>query len=718
MKKRFPILIKVIILGVGVSLLSAGSALAVSFFNQAKRSEETFINNVDNSLDEVDYFFEQSKNAPSNVTDLINVKTYIKGIYDTDTERPTLNDKPFDELETYYQEKYPWIYPNSGGAIGLSQDMLIFKNAYSSLLSLITSCQLTSGSRSAFLAYYDEDNTKLVMLSDSRMNVVSESDSYYQIPGTYYTLKSTDNIIDSANEKHSGRNLAGYTTRFLDVYGAPDEESDEKIYIATVFIEYDLATVREQSLSILRNEILVLGLSSFTLIVVYAIFSYLLFVKNINKLSKASTVVIEKLANKNMNEIVDAKVKSNDEIKALADSFVEMEKAIINYIDIIRQETLDKEKINAELSVANKIQLDALPDDKFDDSNVSIRAFIKTAKEVGGDFYDYFYLDDHRLALVISDVSGKGVPASLFMMKGKELIKSALMSSASLPEALRYANNALVLNNKELLFITSFIGIINFEKQEIRYINAGHEKPYIITPNGIVKLDGESNIVLGVEEKYEFIEEKHSFNKGDCIFLFTDGLNESINDNFEEFGYQRIEDNLKDNHGLSLAKIIESVTKKLNEFVGEKEQFDDVTILTMKFNDQKLSLHYEKKDYEIITDIVDKFNESFDSSSERIKASVGIIIDELVNNLISYEKKENLIIDINFEMTKGGLKVQIISNGDEYNPFTNHKEKYLEEFHPEIKEGGFGLSIVKDLSKEYSYKYKDGHSIVNLLIGE
>ena len=718
MKQKFPILAKVIILGIGVSILTAGTAIVLSYVNQKKRSEETLINNIDNSLDEASYAFSMGKEYVDYMSDLKAVRNYIENIYDTDTDKKVEDDFPtFEEFANYYKDKYPWIYPNSSG-IGLSKDMAVFKASYYRITSLLTSCQLSSGTRAAFFAYTDKDNN-LVMLSDSRLTSTDATvTSYYHVPGSFYKIKNSDYVIDDAHKRYRGYILSGYLTRFVDIVDnetLPNGQLEAN-RVATLFIEYDLGAIENESISILKTELLVLGFSSITLVIIYALFSYLLFVKNINKLSKASGEIRQKLIDKNMNEVVDVRIKSNDEIKVLAISFEEMEREIINYVDIIRKETLEKEKINAELGVASKIQIDSLPENRFDDNNISLRSYIKPAKEVGGDFYDYFYLDDHRLALIISDVSGKGVPASLFMMKGKELIKSTLTSYKTLSDAIKHANNAITRNNKELLFITSFIGVIDFEKNEIKYINAGHEKPYIVSNGKVIKLDGEANVVLGVEDDYSFIEEFHPFKKGDYIFMYTDGLNESINHSFEEFSYQRIEENLTNTYGASLDDIIEKINHSLEEFVDKEEQFDDVTMMIVLNKDNKLSLHYEKKDYEVITDIVDRFENAFSSLNTNIKASVGIIIDELVNNLISYEEREDLVIDVEFALTKDELEIIITSNGNDYNPFANHKEKYLEEYHSEIKEGGFGLSIVKDLTKSYSYDYKNGHSIIRLVI--
>lgn len=714
MKRRFPILLKVAILGIGVSILTAGTALTVSYLNQRQRSEHALINNIDSSLDAAEYLFTDSPDATIYTASLKTSKNYIKTIYDADPEKRTEESfTSFEEFANYYAQLYPWIYPKDPHFGLISKEEADFKIAYYSILNLLQTYQLSSACRSAFLAYTDDQN-RLVMMGDSRMEGTDHQrpSTFFHVPGSYYQIKDSD-YFDDNQGTHFGYILAGYRTRFIQIN---DSTGGSLEPIATLFIEYDLAGVETESRDIFLKELLVLGLSSLALIGIYVAFSYLLFVRNINKLSTVSGQIRERLNEKNMNEVIDIPVRSNDEMKDLSESFTDMQKAIINYVNIIHEETIDKERTNAELMVASKIQLDSLPAGVFEDKNASLRASIKTAKEVGGDFYDYFYLDDHRLAVLIADVSGKGIPASLFMMKGKELLKSAVQSYKTLVEAINGVNNILTKNNKELLFITSFIGVIDFSKNEIRYINAGQEKPYIVSNNKVYKLEGESNIVLGVEEGYNFKEETHKFNKGDYLFMFTDGLNESINSSEEEFGYQRVEEALENTSDLSLDEVINKINSRFDAFTDCKEQFDDITLLITKFKDNELKLHYEKKDYEIISEIVDQFNDAYPFLKEETKASMGIIIDEIVNNLISYEKREDLVIDIEFSLLKDDLKMRIISNGDDYDPFENHKEKYLEKFHSEIEEGGFGLSIIKDLSKSYSYKYKNGHSIIEIIV--
>ena len=713
MKRRIPILLKVILLGIVVSILTSGTALVVSHFNQKKQVEKNYLENINNTLDAVDEVF---TNNDSSYTDTYvdafeYSKNYIKDIYDEDPEkRQQGENESFAEHAQYYAELYPWLYPHDPHFGFLTKEESALKAAYYTITNLLNNFQMSSDTISVF-AYYIDENNRMVFLADTRMDDSERKpNDYFHIPGTYYQLSESDL---PTSEKHPLLTLGGYQTRYTAVYSL-DEVNPH--LIAYVSIQYSFEKVDQETVNILKNELLIMGLSSLVLIAIYTLFSYLLFVRNINKLSKASSDIRERLVNKKMKDVVDIEVKSHDEMRDLADSFNEMERAIINYVDIIHKEAKEKERTNAELNVASKIQLDSLPNRTFDDSQTSIRAYIKPAKEVGGDFYDYFYLDDHRLALIVADVSGKGIPASLFMMKGKELIKSAVQSSKSLVDAISSVNKILAKNNNELLFITSFIGVIDFKKNKINYVNAGHEKPYLVSNNKVIKLDGVSNVVLGVDENHVYVEESHEFKEGDYLLMFTDGLNESINKNNEEFGYARIEEALKDSSALPLDEVINRINTSFDAFTNSKDQFDDVTMLLVKSWSNELKLHYKNSDYHIITDAVDQFNEKFSFLSEKTKASVGVILDEILNNYISYEKKDGLEINVEFSLVKDGLQLVLSNNGSDFNPFKNHQEKFIDQFNHEIEPGGFGLTIVKDLSKSYSYEYKKGHPTITVVV--
>lgn len=701
---KFPIKFKIVALGAVLSILVTTIALIFSNVEYRRRGRDNQINTINHWLNNMEEDFIPTSNGDGYLKSVKKIKDYILTQYEKDPSDPP-EGADFENQKLYYKTRFDWLYAIEGlGMHYMSPEEIDFREEYQELLFLLADAKTATRAETVYTAFLTEDNKLFYIGDEYSYKKVNREDShlpgsrYYNFPGEF-TLNN--HFYDCDFDSLKNRVL-------------PIMENDEAV--AYIFVQYNFNEVDADANSLMVTEIIALSITSLFMIVAYAFGAHFLLLRNINKLSRSASAFSDDLTAGKPLEKKDPNIKSNDEISDLSHAFITLEEDIIKYINVIQKEAQEKERANAELSVATNIQLSALPSRNYDDKNVTVRAFIKSAKEVGGDFYDYFYLDDHRLAIIISDVSGKGIPAALFMMKSKELIKSAIHANDNLVDAAKEVNTTLVNNNKEGLFVTSFLGIIDFSKNTITYVNAGHEKPYIVSNKKVTKLEGESNFVMGGEEDFIYKQEAHSFKKGEFIFLFTDGLNESINSKEEEFSYERIEETLDNSKNLPLNKVIENMNESLNAFTGCEEQFDDVTMVIVKNRDDKLHLSYDKKDYDIITEIVDRFNEEFTHLPNEAKASTGIIIDELVNNLITYEKREDLKIDIDFEVIKDDLVVVVSSNGADYNPFINHQEKYEKEFKPEMEAGGFGLSLIKDFAKSWDYRYENNHSIITITV--
>lgn len=714
-KKRvfFPILLKVILLGVITSFIASTIAIVVSYNNMIKKAKDDLDVAANDALEYANRFYDSDNvDTGPNFASFNYVKNYVLNLYKTiDEVRNTeLKDKDsFLEFEKVFSQGLPYFYVEG---MFMTPDYMDFKNNYTNIYQTLLNAAFYS-EQSAYYAFKDPDNeNRLIFLTDSRLTVLKHKNIFYHCPGTHYDIKEDDNIFDIGHSYIKGYRLNDFNTRFIEIKGLNDYGDIETAGYA--FIEYDTSKVEDSYKNILKNEILILSATSLAVILLYAILSYLMFVKNINKLNKVAVDISSQLEQNKTFESIHPNITSHDEMKTLGDSFLAMENKLVNYVEIIRNDAQEKERINAELSIASKIQLESLPASSYSDSNCKINAFIKTAKEVGGDFYDYFYLDDNRVVVAICDVSGKGVPAALFMMKGKELIKSNIRSGSSLEEALYQANNALCKDNDENLFITAFVSIVDLKKHEMIYVNAGHEKPCILSRDKVNKLDGTSNFVLGGVDDFEYKSEKISLDSGDRLFLFTDGLNEAINSQEEEFSYERVEQTLKDNLNSSNEEIISNMIKAQEAFVNNEEVFDDVTMVVFQMNGNKLHLSYGKEDVSIIEEIVNKFESTFPYLTNKEKSEAGIIIDEIVNNIISYSENEKLEFSIDFEMKDNKLTIVFTDNGKKFNPL-NRKDKYLNGYTDDVEIGGFGISLVKSLSKSQKYEYKNKKNIFTVI---
>ena len=277
-----------------------------------------------------------------------------------------------------------------------------------------------------------------------------------------------------------------------------------------------------------------------------------------------------------------ARVIGNDEISDLANSFNNMTDSLKNYINDLTSLTAEKERIGAELNVATHIQSSMLPsifpafphDARFD-----IFATMNPAKEVGGDFYDFFKVDEKHLAMVVADVSGKGVPAALFMVIGKTLIKDHTNLKTLLTDTFYEVNNLLCESNSENLFITAFEAVINVETGHMKYVNAGHEMPFIFKNGKWTAEKIKPGFVLAGMENMKFSSGELYLNKGDKFFQYTDGVTEATDSNNELYGMERLEKALDANNDKSMQDLLHAVKADIDKFVGEAPQFDDITML-------------------------------------------------------------------------------------------------------------------------------------------
>lgn len=261
---------------------------------------------------------------------------------------------------------------------------------------------------------------------------------------------------------------------------------------------------------------------------------------------------------------------------------------------IERQKELSEEgtRIESELNIANAIQKNMLPSifPAFPEhKEIDIYAEMKPAKEVGGDFYDMFLIDENHLAFLIADVSGKGVPAALIMMITKTLIKNTALNGYSVDEVFYKVNNLLCEKNALNHFVTSWFGIFDLRTGKLEFVNAGHNPPLIYTKkeNTFEYYKTKPNLILAAMEDTKYTKHEVTLEPGDKIFLYTDGVTEATSDNDELYGEKRLKDYLNSNIDKNVEITIKGVKKDIDNFIGKAEQFDDITMLEFLFKEKK-----------------------------------------------------------------------------------------------------------------------------------
>jgi len=341
--------------------------------------------------------------------------------------------------------------------------------------------------------------------------------------------------------------------------------------------------------SVLSMSLLVAVVTSILFLILGMLFLHLLKKVVLVPLRDEKHIINEYKENKNVAETVDALsyISSENEIQELAEDFSSMVLELEHHMDYIKNITAEKERIGAELSLATKIQADMLPSifPAFPNRNeFDIYASMTPAKEVGGDFYDFFLVDDDHLCLVMADVSGKGVPAALFMMASKSILQNNAMLGKSPAEILRDTNNTICVSNKEDMFVTVWLGILEISTGKLLAANAGHEYPVTREPDGEFALfKDEHGFVIGGMEDVEYKEYEIRLSPGSKLFVYTDGVPEATNREEKMFGTDRMIDALNRNTEAAPQEVLENIRKAVDTFVEEAEQFDDLTMLCLEY---------------------------------------------------------------------------------------------------------------------------------------
>ena len=399
-----------------------------------------------------------------------------------------------------------------------------------------------------------------------------------------------------------------------------------------------------------------------------------------------------------------------------------------NMIDKQKEISEKGTRIETELNLANNIQRNMLPSifPPFPEhKEIDIYASMQPAKEVGGDFYDMFLIDDNHLAIAIADVSGKGVPASLVMMISKILIKNVTLIDAQVDKALTRVNKMLCDGNKLDLFITCWFGILDLRNGKLEFANAGHNPPLIyLSKNGKFEyLKTTPNMVLAGLENTQYRKNEIQIEPGDRIFLYTDGVTEATNIKNELYGEKRLQDFLNNNIDLDVEETISNLKKDIDKFVGAGEQVDDITILELLFKDRKdENIIVTQKVFKADTNELPRVQNFIENELQKYNCDINkiyqisLVVEEVFVNIANYAYKgKEGYCTLAIEYDKMG-KVNVVfeDNGIKFNP--------LEQEEPDItlpaskrEIGGLGILITKKIIDDANYKYEDNKNILTII---
>jgi len=334
----------------------------------------------------------------------------------------------------------------------------------------------------------------------------------------------------------------------------------------------------------LAKQVFLIGLAGFIILVLVVIF----IARTITKPVCYLATTAEEIAKGNL-DIELAQPTSDDEIGALTRSFIEMKVSLKAYIANLAETTAAKERIESELKIARAIQMSFLPK-RFppfpQKHSFEIYAALEPAREIGGDFYDFSLLDDDHLFFTIGDVSGKGIPAALFMAVSKTLIKGIVGPDMELSEALKRVNLELCRDNDAVMFVTVFCGILNFASGELRYTNAGHLPPVLVRgANEMGWLKIPAGTALGVDEGAQYQTETTMLEPGDSLILYTDGVTEAMNAEYQLYSAEQFLDTLRSHPFGSSEENVHDIFASVKAHASGEPQSDDITVLTVSFRD-------------------------------------------------------------------------------------------------------------------------------------
>lgn len=511
--------------------------------------------------------------------------------------------------------------------------------------------------------------------------------------------------------------LASAYVAILDSEGVP---------VALSSVDISMDRINDE----IRSFILTLGAVIIAVLIICSLGTFIFIkfsiIRPIDKLSRAASSIVSD----NMDRLADFNTgvkKNGDEIGQLAQSFEFMAHELHSYIKNLSSVTAEKERIGAELGVATKIQASMLPcifppfpnRHEFD-----IYATMNPAKEVGGDFYDFFLTDPDHLAVVIADVSGKGVPAALFMVIAKTLIKNYALVGHTPAEVFTLANAQLCEGNEAEMFVTGWMGILEISSGKFSFVNAGHNPPIIRRADGGCEyLRSRPGFVLAGMEDIHYRQVDTELHDGDCLYLYTDGVTEATNSANELYGEERLMAVVNSHSDVSPSELLPAVKADIDAFVGTAPQFDDITMLGLRVKNagnaaSPLVLRVAANDDELdhVLGFIEEHLDEHDFGVKE-KMQIAVAAEELFVNIAHYAytpETGDAEIGLLWNETDGSVAISFTDSGVPYDPLAKD-DPDITLSAEERKIGGLGIFMVKKTMDDMRYEYRDGRNITTII---
>ena len=432
-----------------------------------------------------------------------------------------------------------------------------------------------------------------------------------------------------------------------------------------------------------------------------------LIVDNIHKINKS----LAQITGGNLNVKVD--VRENEEFASLSDDINSTVSTLKHYI------AEAEARIDQELEIGRQIQRSALPSvfPPFPNRrDFEIFALMDAAKEVGGDFYDFYMQGEDKLFFIVADVSGKGIPGAMFMMTAKTLIKGLVESGKDVDEAFTQANRELCAGNEAGMFVTAWMGALNLKTGLLQYANAGHNPPLIRRKNGAFEyLRTRPNFVLAGMDGVRYKKHEIQLFPGDDIFLYTDGVTEATDAENRLYGEDRLVQVLSASDKRKTDELCKTVRADIDLFVGDAPQFDDITMLCIKVNhiedENSITTYPEMASVATVAEFVEKRLEAWDVGM-RTSARIQVALDEIYSNILRYSGASESRVQISRNENSVTLFFQ--DNGKPYDP-TQAADPDVTLSAEEREIGGLGIFMVKKSTRSMEYAFADDKNRLTLV---
>lgn len=428
-----------------------------------------------------------------------------------------------------------------------------------------------------------------------------------------------------------------------------------------------------------------------------------------------------KMAKGDLDHPIPEDLHRDDEIGHLIKTFELMRRKLKDFIKHIETTTAKQEQVQAELNIARDIQHNILPKifpSFVKSSNLDIFALLNSAKEVGGDLYDFCLLDEDKLYICIGDVSGKGVPASLFMSASKMLMKSNIQTWLDPAKALTHVNKEMAQGNEACMFVTVFMGILNLKTNELTYVNAGHNPPIVIGDGQAEFLDLASAPPIAILPDFEYENRTHQLKTDEHFLLYTDGVTEAMNLNNELYGEDRLKEYGARNKSRTSRKISEDLLKELQEYTNGAQQSDDITLLCVSNNIENkntLVLNNRPEYVKVMVSWLESLAKE-NNWDDLMLMKINLILEEWITNVIKYGYEKDVLSEIEIKMNildNNRVQITCIDDGKAFDP-TITPEPNLELELEKRNVGGLGIYFIRQALEKLSYQRVNNQNVVTM----